>query len=814
MTRHWRALMTVAFCTAVFGPGPAATAEQVEDVLPEDAFLLVKLADWPGSLKDAEGTALGKIAAEGEVKEYLAGPGKVLEKLLAALEKQTGLKRDDFRKAFGSEIALAMPGLEKRQGAGQGDAPAFALALLARVGEAEAADRAAAAIRALLKGAAEEAGETCQELSWGAVQVFRAGPEDPEDEDPSAYLFRAGNWQALALANSQARVRLLAEGLAAGRCAAPLSASAEYRQCRAMLGERADLVWYFSVKKLADQVLARLDEKEQMKAMGIMEALKVFDLPALAGSVAVEPPGFRSRLFLACKPGEEGIPGLLGAGPLDPEMLRLAPANSMLAHVGWFHFDRLVPLIRKVGDAVEAGGAEEFNEDVLGGFKKEFGFDMQNDLWGLLGGRYGVFILSPKAVAGNPLVGELNGLVMVAEVRDAAALRGTAEKLTAYVKRQSEEEGGNVQVSSFDYRGAKVTCINAGLVSPGFAVTDKHLLVGVNVQAVKKLLAQGGAGGEEAGLAGSEAFKKALAAARLDLKGACGVSFVDTAALAEGLIGKLGMAGGMANMFGGFERRPVRAASAGNLRQIGLACCIYADDNDEKFPARLADLLGANKKVLLCPGYAKHAADGVDYAYVSGLRAGDAVTFILAYEALPGKDGKVNALFVDAHVESLTPEELKKKLDAQLKALKEAKREAKLVEPGGVERGEAEEPVDLEGLAMEFFKQVFNPAAMPSPEAVTRHLFPGVAVTRPVEGGILEESFTPTGVSPNAGRFLGLGAAAGMVPFFMFSRAMAAPRAAAPLAVQEKQEPEADDAEAVEFVPAPAPAPVIPGGRN
>jgi len=804
-------LISVAFVTvlvlAAVAVG-AARAGELEDALPEDTFLLVKVLDWSKAWKSAETTALGKIFAEQEVRECTAGPRKVFEKFAAAMEKKGVLKPGDFRKAFGSEAAVVMPGLREREGADAGDAPAFALGLLAKVTDAEAAGRAAAALQMLVKKEAQDRGGACKELAWGGIKVFRAGPADDDDEGLRVYLFRAGDYQALVLSNSEPEAKRLAEGLAAGKCAKPLSAAADYRQCRARLGEGPDLVWYLGIKKLMDQVLARIPEDDRGAAAKVLEALKLADLAALAGSVAVEPPGFRSRAFLACKAGAEGLPGLLDVEPLAPEMLKLAPAGAVLMQAGRFRFDRLMPLARKALAAATEGGLGDLDEEMLKALNEELGFDVEKDLLAALDRQLCVIMLPGKSIGGNALLGELNGLVAAVEVKDPAALRKTAGKLVEAVKANAELEDAAKKglVSDFEYRGVKVTSFNLGLASPGFAITDKHLLMAVNVQAIKKLLPpapdKAGAGGEAAPrLTDSEAFKKAMAAGKLDPAGACGVSYVDSAELAAGLFAKVGLAGGLSKIAGGLGLGRSGGRSKSELRQIGLACHLWADDNDEAFPPDLLKLFPDyvdNKKLLLCQSYAKHAADGVDYAYVAGLRAADSGETILAYETLPGPDGTVNVLYCDAHVAAVKLDEVKKNLEAQAKKLKEAKRTVKLIEPQGVARGgeaEAEPEFSLESLASDFLLQALRPEAIPPMEAVTKHLFPGVSVTRKTQDGVLVESFSPTGLNPNLGN--ATVAAAAVLPWLFMARGAAMP-----------EFPIAPGGEGGEVPPVPLPLPV------
>jgi prepilin-type processing-associated H-X9-DG protein len=190
---------------------------------------------------------------------------------------------------------------------------------------------------------------------------------------------------------------------------------------------------------------------------------------------------------------------------------------------------------------------------------------------------------------------------------------------------------------------------------------------------------------------------------------------------------------------------------------VGLACNMYADDNDEKFPSDLKKLMPDyvdNPKVYVCPGYAKHAEDGIDYAYVAGLKASDLGEYVLAYEPVGSGERKgVNVLFCDAHVEYMLEDQLKKTLAAQAEKLKKDGREMKLIVPQGVAGGGAPAIDDVlgEDALLALLKQLGNPATMPPPECITKHLFPGAASVRKVEGGLLMEDFGPLGFGGSLG---------------------------------------------------------------
>jgi prepilin-type processing-associated H-X9-DG protein len=112
-----------------------------------------------------------------------------------------------------------------------------------------------------------------------------------------------------------------------------------------------------------------------------------------------------------------------------------------------------------------------------------------------------------------------------------------------------------------------------------------------------------------------------------------------------------------------------QATCKSNLRQIGLACHMYADDHGEEFPPGFQDLVPAyvdNPKVYKCPS---GDADWQDFrtgkvseassscTYVPSLCARMPGSFILAYDKSTethhreGHSAGRNVLFADAHVE-------------------------------------------------------------------------------------------------------------------------------------------------------------------
>jgi len=110
-----------------------------------------------------------------------------------------------------------------------------------------------------------------------------------------------------------------------------------------------------------------------------------------------------------------------------------------------------------------------------------------------------------------------------------------------------------------------------------------------------------------------------------------------------------------------------RNRCATNLKHLGIALIIYANDYDDNYPPNLEILISTEQmtsKGLMCPSTKQKDS----YVYVgAGLNASDAYTLIMAYDKKGNhKDGRY-VLFLDGHIEWIPEEELNKLIEADNK---------------------------------------------------------------------------------------------------------------------------------------------------
>lgn len=117
----------------------------------------------------------------------------------------------------------------------------------------------------------------------------------------------------------------------------------------------------------------------------------------------------------------------------------------------------------------------------------------------------------------------------------------------------------------------------------------------------------------------------------------------------------------------------LRAACLNNLKQLALACHMYANDHKDAFPERLSEVeeYVGNLEVFSCPAKPSEItrAEDIDSKSSYTLRGGfslkdvkDSSQRVLVYESVENHGGGANVAFADTHVEWVSPERLEELL--------------------------------------------------------------------------------------------------------------------------------------------------------
>lgn len=112
------------------------------------------------------------------------------------------------------------------------------------------------------------------------------------------------------------------------------------------------------------------------------------------------------------------------------------------------------------------------------------------------------------------------------------------------------------------------------------------------------------------------------------------------------------------------------AVSMNNLKQLGLACHMYAEDHQGKFPDDLekAKSYYRDSKILESPRKPKDF-EGPSYIYIPGQSQEGYPGNIVVYENPEFAGEKIVALFLDGHVERMPPDRFQSELEATYERL-------------------------------------------------------------------------------------------------------------------------------------------------
>jgi hypothetical protein len=170
------------------------------------------------------------------------------------------------------------------------------------------------------------------------------------------------------------------------------------------------------------------------------------------------------------------------------------------------------------------------------------------------------------------------------------------------------------------------------------------------------------------------AFRKSLLARQRDSHGGTIVNIV-TALIVLGLLGlgiwwvikSLGQAGQQySEALVDAKYSAITVTCQMNLRTIWQNLQMYAASNGRFPPSSEAlEEWSGSSQLFQCP-----ASDGQKYVYIPGQSGDMPPENVLVFELKAAHDGKCNALRLSGQIELLTPEELKKAVDATLARLK------------------------------------------------------------------------------------------------------------------------------------------------
>jgi len=506
---------------AILLAAPVARAEperppELAALVPAETLLLVECNDVDGRGRLGEGTALGKLFAEPEVKRFL---DRLREQLKVASTRNAreplamvGLTPEDFDGIAIRRAGFALVGLsmETRQAD-------MVLWLETRAG----GEKVARILKALRQAAEAFAGATFTETEVRGRKVVSTQVESHEicvavEGDRFILTTRAGRMEEI--------LQALDEGHRA-----PLSASPRVARLRERMGAAKSAVFAYAdapaLGRFALDALRFRAQGEADQVQHVVHALGLDAVEAIGFADIPEGAGFRTEAAFLLKE-RRGLFALASTTPPSQRFAAMTPPDALVYACETCDLVTLWDGIVGLAGAVEPSLRAKLEQAArMGGSLLEL--DLRKDLLGALGTEWAGYIAWP------PGGGLLPDIVLFASVRDRAQLEKTLDAVAAKV-REFRRRGSTVTSGKTEFRGKEIRFLeitdkrgDPQPFAPAWAFGEDFVVFGICPQTVKHALmekehhvgmsggAPGGAGPSR-GLSGRTDFVQLLGAAPKD----------------------------------------------------------------------------------------------------------------------------------------------------------------------------------------------------------------------------------------------------------------------------------------------------------
>ncbi len=706
-------LFSHSFIGASASIAQTSPAEELTRVMPDEVLGFVATSGGDSLKADFDKSILGRIWYDQSVQAF----GKSLRQELMPKVKQE-IDDPDAAGAIDvllgdAKLALSRPiiiGAAQKQG-GEGP-PVFGFAIL------DAGPRKAEIASALdqLESFADEG--DIVDVPIGSMTMH--GPKDADDVP--LYWGWFGNYLVLAVNDSG--------GLAVKYLSAPRAETAQYFE--AVPGTDDALAVHYDLPAIISIVtaVARSEGAGEEVALirGVVRDLGLDKIKRISARVGFAGPDVLSNSLIEMPEPRTGLFAHLK--PIDVSMFDMVDAGAMNATA--VNCD-LGGVYDTVLGAIRTAAGDDFAEVEQGiaAVESQLKFKVRRGLLESLNGEM-VFYSLPSGISPQAPMG---GFVLVAGLKDAKLWEETLTAIGEFAAAQSEgmvqvrsqEQGGRT------LHTWAVLPLAMAQIMPTWTVVGERAVIASNPAICNRAVAQIGSGTKS--IRSTEGFRTATAelpsnlislkytdselqftqlmtvlqqfwpmatmfAAKAELKlpmilpnlshiaedmgPACQYSWFDGSGLRSryrgaGLEPSLGAVAGAAVGAGVMmpalhrtRKQAKHAVSMSNLKQLGLALMIYADEHDGKLPDSIeqARQYYRDSKILDSPQ--KPAGfDGPSYIYVKGhsLEAELPSRMVLAYENPEYLDDKVPVLFLDGHVEKMSRDRFVEALEATCKRL-------------------------------------------------------------------------------------------------------------------------------------------------
>jgi hypothetical protein len=485
-------LLTAPAVRAAPDPSPELAA-----LVPAETLLLVEGNDLDGAGRFGEGTAIGKLLAEPEVRQFAKKLAASWQAAYAGNARgplaMFGLTPEDF-----DGILFRRAGFALVDASIEGQQVDAVLYLETRAG----GEKVARIVKALRQAAEAFAGVTFAEADVRGRTVVSTVVQGIE-------LCIATQGERVVFTTRRARMDEVLKAIDEGH-PAPLRASPRMTRLRERMGAGRNALFCYvdapALARIVGKAWASEDGEDAAEGKRICTALGLDAVEAIGFADVPEGAGYRTEGALLLKE-RRGIFSLASGAPPSHRFARMTPADAVCYGGETCDLAALWDGIVGLVGAVDGGtrGELEQGERELGAM---LGLDLKQDLLAALGTEWGGYVAWPTAG------GFLPDLVLFASVRDRERLARSLDTLAAKAGEMVRGNGASVTACKTGFRGTEISFLEVTdrkgeprPYAPAWAFGEDFVVFGLCPQSVKHALM------EKPALAARADFQQLLAAA-------------------------------------------------------------------------------------------------------------------------------------------------------------------------------------------------------------------------------------------------------------------------------------------------------------
>ncbi|MCU0724528.1 MAG: DUF3352 domain-containing protein [Planctomycetes bacterium] len=471
--RHALVLTLIALVALAPAAAQDTKTPRLEELVPENTFLLASIPDLPAVTAGCKQTALAALVHDEEVQRFLAPLGKFIEQGLAEVERELGHPLSSIYAMLKGQIAVAVVHFDPMQGGMVPD-----VAFYADLGSSVSDFRKLH--EELLAKGGEEMG--VRESEHRGVKIWTMAVP------PGIDISMACLGNALVVTTRPERMAAMIDAAQAG-LPASLAANQTFRRVGELTGGAGKMLDVFVN---VESILGYFAEQMEPEVMRGLEKSGITSIKGAGWGSSFSAEGVRDSLTVYAPGEKRGFLALPYASKGDGTgLLARMPREAFYAASGSMNFAAFYGILLETLGAIEPSALDEAT-GYIQHFEEVMGLRLLEDLLVPMGEEFGFYSAMPD---GGGLIPDL---VLLMRPKDPAKLLATLDQLVAKIGAMAEDSGdAKVEHRRMDFSGREIHYVHVTQrwgdpfpVTPCYVLHGDLVAFGLYPQVLKDFVAR------------------------------------------------------------------------------------------------------------------------------------------------------------------------------------------------------------------------------------------------------------------------------------------------------------------------------------